>query len=159
MFLFGAGIGELIIVLVMLVGPLLKALFDYLGEQKRKQQEKLLKTTAKAVREKREKGETVLAEPAGVLYDAAVVDDFAREKKAPKIRSKSNRKKTVEEPVLPPVLAAVVEPPKPEPIAPATVVSGPQPIPLATEILKMFQSPAGVQQAVLVHEILKRPNF
>ncbi len=151
---------ELFVVLIMFLGPLVKALFDYLAEQKRKQQEKLLKSAAKAVREKQE---TVLAEPAGILYDAKGVDGSSvREVKTPKIRFKSNRKKIVEppsEPVLPQVLAAVVETPKPEPVVPATTVSRPQPNPLAAEILKMFQSPAGVQQAVLVSEILKRPEF
>ena len=157
------GLTEIIILLFLLLGPLIKGISDYYAEQKKKQQEQKPKKAAEQiVQAAQEKEEPVLAEALEILYDLEEMDAVPVKSKKPlKIRAKSNRKKVAEQqsgfPVAQPVLAAAVELAEPLPIPIGT--SRPQPSPLAVELLKMFQSPTGVQQAVLASEILKRPNF
>ena len=168
MVVFAAG-SELIILLIMLVGPLIKAFFDYLAEQKKRQEARNL--GAKIVQAAQENNEEIiLAEPADISYD--LVETPAerkpiREKKTPKVRSKSNRKKaeqavdavfeTSAAPVVAPVVAATVSSATPYEMTPLQQGSENDDS-LAAVIFKMFQSPTGVQQAILVSEILKRPN-
>ena len=170
MVVFAAGFAELIILLIMLVGPLIKAFFDYLAEQKKRQEVKNL--GAKIVQAAQENNEEIiLAEPAEISYDLAetpVERKPTKEKKTPKVRSKSNRKKaeqaadavfeTSATPTVAPVVAATVSPATPyEKELPQQQESANDDS-LAAVIFKMFQSPTGVQQAILVSEILKRPN-
>ena len=156
------GLFEVILVLLMFLGPALKGVFEYLAEQKKKQGAK--KAGGKTIRAAQENNEgIVLAEAVEMAYDSEslevleLLDEVSvKRKKTPKIRAKPNRKKTAELLAVPPVaqsvLAAAIEPELSE-------VSRPQLSPLAVELFKMFQSPAGVQQAVLAGEILKRPSF
>ena len=153
MSLFAAGLTELVILLIIILGSLIKGVAEYYAEQKRKQQEqkprKAAETTLQAAQENEQ---PVLAEVVEILYDLEEMDAVpVRSKKTPKIRSKPNRKKILE---VEPVLAAAMEQVEPPPMPTGT--NRPQPSPLAVELLKMFQSPTGVQQAVLASEILKK---
>ena len=160
MFLFAAGFAELVILLIIIFGSLVKGIAEYFAEQKKKQQEQeLQKVTEKILPVPQENEQPVLAETLEILYDLEEMDAApAKSKKPPKIRAKSTRKKLAEQqtefPVTQPVLAATVELVEPAPMPTGT--SRPQPSPLAVELVKMFQSPTGVQQAVLASEILKR---
>ena len=165
MFVFAAGFAELIILLIMLVGPLIKAFFDYLAEQKKRQDAKKLGVKiVQAAQENNE--EIILAESAEISYDLAERKP-PKEKRTPKIRSKSNRKKaeqavdavfeTSAAPAVAPVVAATVSSATPYEMTPPQQESANDDS-LAAVIFKMFQSPTGVQQAILVSEILKRPN-
>ena len=174
---FAAGfadmVTQLIVLMLFLLAPLIKGVVEYLAEQKKKQEAKKEKpqnlrevygialAEQESMRQENEK--VMLAEELEIAYDDLVIlDDVpAKSKKSPKIRSKSNRKKAVETELPPvsvaqPVLVAAAESTRIEPVLPSSTTSGPKPSPLAVEILKMFQSPTGVQQAVLASEILKR---
>ena len=156
---------QLIVVLLFLFAPLLKGVFEYFAEQKKKQEAK--QVAGKIMKAVQENEDVVLAEASGIAYDdlyddLVILDDSpAKAKRPPKIRSKPNRKKTVGTelppvPVAQPMLAAAAEPARIESVPPQTSVSRPQKSRLAAELLKMFQSPTGVQQAVLAGEILKK---
>jgi len=154
MSLFAAGLTELVILLIIILGSLIKGVAEYYAEQKRKQQEQNPKKAAeKILQAAQENEQPVLAEVVEILYDLEEMDAVpVRSKKTPKIRSKPNRRKSME---IEPVLAAVASPVV-EPSSMPTGTNRPQPSPLAVELLKMFQSPTGVQQAVLASEILKK---
>ena len=159
-----ADLTGLLFLLLLLLGPLIQVL-NTLAERKKKQNEQnakqpnLQEVYGVALAEQEEKLQEnelpVLAEALEIVYDSGNWDGVpAKSKRTPKIRSKSSRKK-ITEPVAQPVLAAAVEPV----VESAPMLAGtsqPQPNPLAAGIFKMFQSPAGVQQAVLVSEILKK---
>ena len=155
---------QLLVVLLFVLAPLIKGIADYYAEQKKKQEAK--QVAGKIIKAVQENEDVVLAEASRIayddLYDDLVISDDppANAKKPPKIRSKSNRKKTVETelppvPVAQPLLVAADEPARME-SAPPPGVSRPQKSRLAADLLKMFQSPSGVQQAVLAGEILKK---
>ncbi|MCL2306511.1 MAG: hypothetical protein FWC43_14325 [Planctomycetaceae bacterium] len=162
MFPFAAGPAELVITLLVFLGVLIKGIVEYLAEQKKKQK---TKKNGVIVQGTQENENTVLAETAEIAYDLEsleileVLDDVSvRTKKTPKIRSKFNRGKVAEQPL---ELASVsvphsglAAPVESEP--PPSGTSRSQPSPLAVELFKMFQSPTGVQQAVLAGEILKK---
>ena len=159
MSLFAAGFVEVIILLIIVFGSLIKGIAEYYAEQRKKNlEQKSRKATEKIFQAGEEKEEPVLAEALEILYDLEEMDAVpVKSKKPPKIRSKSSRKKSVEvEPisVAQPVLAAAMEQVEPPPMPTGT--NRPQPSPLAVGLVKMFQSPTGIQQAVLASEILKR---
>ena len=101
MSLFAAGVAELIGLLFVLFVYFIQALIKYLAEQKKKQEVKTLHLrevygTVLAEEELQESLEPVLAEASGIVYDSESLGDVSvKNKKTPKNRSKSNRKKMV----------------------------------------------------------------
>ena len=158
MSLFAAGLTELVILLIIIFGSLVKGIAEYFAEQKKQQKEQKPQKAEKILPVPQENEKPVLAEALEILYDLEEMDAVpVKSKKPPKVRSKSTRKKLIEVepiPIVQPVLAATVE--LVEPPSMPTGTKRPQPSPLAVELLKMFQSPTGIQQAVLASEILKK---
>lgn len=190
--LWGAGAGDVvnvIIVLLFVVAPFIKSIYDSVVEARREAEQKKAKQLGQdvveyLVKQQEEQEEVALAEPVRQqsVLQSSLQDSQERfeslpsqkkEKRKPKIRpkNKSLTPELVDQSLSRDIAASIVHgdsklsTASDQYTAQTAPASSPprtrqaQGSPLAASIVKMLQDPNGVRQAIVISEILKRPTY
>ncbi len=153
---------KLAILLFVLMIPVLKKVIEYFAQQNsQKKQPALQRENVANAPDERNTFAAVAAPVRPSSYHRSVESEPEQRRTPVRNRSKSKNMERLTVPVAQPAevplgpSGATSVPPPTASVAARSLAESPHPA--AQEILKMFQNPASMQQAVLISEILRRP--